>query len=371
MNKAFSSLGFFWDIQNCPVPSRGSSYDCVTSIRAAVSSGERTTEVGFKAYCDIAKLSQETRQELSRARVNLCDVPSQKPGAADIRLLQDILHYTMHHRTGIIVLISGDIDFAETVHDLVHTGGYKVILIHNKQARPELCNNASEALSFEDIVKPFQQQGKEKPRGPDDARSFSKEANGKAMVKADDSRAKDKAPRDKDRAPRDKDKAPRDKDRAPRDKDKAPRDTDKAPRDKDAAPKDKAAKDKGVSRTGKKKVVVQQKVKQWTCAGCPKKFNSEEKRDAHASSTGHAAQWDCDTCGKLFESEKSLEQHQESTGHDQITCDDCGKTFNSVMSMDQHWESTGHCEDRVWPCSQCDDAFPRLRELNAHLTLDH
>ncbi len=38
------------------------------------------------------------------------------------------------------------------MHDLVHTGGYKVILIHNRQARPELCKNASSALSFEDIV---------------------------------------------------------------------------------------------------------------------------------------------------------------------------------------------------------------------------
>lgn len=54
----------------------------------------------------------------------------------------------MTHRSGIIVLISGDIDFAETVHDLVHTGGYTVVLIHNKQARPELCKNSSKALLF-------------------------------------------------------------------------------------------------------------------------------------------------------------------------------------------------------------------------------
>ena len=121
-----SALCFFWDIQNCAVPSGASPYDRVRAIRAAVTekrAGGKTAEVSFNANCDVGGLSQNTRAQLGSARVITRDVSSRKAGAADIRLLQDSLYHTMTHHSGIILLISGDIDFAETVHDLVHTAG--------------------------------------------------------------------------------------------------------------------------------------------------------------------------------------------------------------------------------------------------------
>jgi ABC-type transport system involved in cytochrome c biogenesis ATPase subunit len=60
----------------------------------------------------VQSLTSNQRLELARARlilnnrsVTIRDVPSTKSGAADIRLLQDILHHTMVNRTGIIVLV--------------------------------------------------------------------------------------------------------------------------------------------------------------------------------------------------------------------------------------------------------------------------
>ena len=59
-------LCFFWDLQNCAVPSKSSPYECVNKIRGVVPKGEKTVEVSFNAYADTSSLSQEVRQEFSR-----------------------------------------------------------------------------------------------------------------------------------------------------------------------------------------------------------------------------------------------------------------------------------------------------------------
>jgi rubrerythrin len=309
-------------MQNCPVPSKGSPYECVNRIREVVLKGEKTTEVSFNAYCDVSKLSQDTRQELARARVILRDVPSQKPAAADIRLLQDMLHHTMTHRSGIIVLISGDIDFAETVHDLVHTGGYKVILIHNRQTRSELRRNASKALEFETVVGGAVQGNKNSSTG-------RKDISGKK---------------------------------------------DKTGRKKESNNKNSADKSASVSSKSKKKESKQSKQpkKQWPCESCGKKFAAQESRDKHVEATGHVVQWGCDDCGKAFQSELALQQHQDATGHDQISCDECDAKFNSLRSLSQHMEATGHAAYLSWNCPICkDEPWPSLKDLLDHLRLDH
>lgn len=280
-----TSLCFFWDMQNCAVPSKMSPYECVAKIRAAVVlfKGEKTTEVSFNSYCDVSKLSQDVRQELGRARVIVHDVPSQKPAAADIRLLQDILHHTMTHRAGIIVLVSGDIDFAETVHDLVHTGGYKVILIHNKQARAELCQNASTALRYEDIV---------------------------------GTRSKSKA--------------------------SAPNTTPKKPARQHAAKVWACAE---CSKTFISQEARQQHADatnhafEWSCDECSKSFQNERGLEQHLASTGHD-QISCSICGAVFGSWHSLSQHLHATGHgDDLSwscpqCDD--DSWDDLSSLLDH-----------------------------------
>lgn len=306
MNPPKESLCFFWDLQNCAVPSKSSPYDCVTRIRSAVLKGETTTEVSFNAYCDSKTLSQETRQEFSRARVTVRDVSSQKSAAADIVLLQDILRHAMTHRSGIIVLISGDIDFAETVHDLIHTGGYRVILIHNKQARPELRKNATKAISFEDVVRG------EGGGGRDDA--------------AKDIRKDDKAPKPTKSGEKKKDG----------ERDQKPTKAPKGDKKKD-------------TEKGQK----------------PAKF--EPVHYSTIRTTTRA--WNCGECGKSFQNEASMDQHKAATGHDEkITCQECEKTFGDINSLAQHLEATQHCKKTAWPCPRCkNESWKSLKKLLAHL----
>lgn len=290
------------------------------------------------AYCDFSKLSQDTRQELARARVIVRDVPSQKPAASDIRLLQDMLHHTMTHRTGIIVLISGDIDFAETVHDLVHTGGYKVIVIHNKQARPELCKNATKALRFEDVVGGLVENGKM------DGKSKTKSNTGGDKAgkgKAEETRVKN--------------------------------DNNSSKQKKSAPSESSGKREDGGGKAGAKKTTSATAKKQmWPCESCGKKFASQEARDKHVEATGHSIQWTCEECTKSFSAEKGLEQHQEATGHDQICCDDCGNRFNSLRSLSQHLDATGHGTHLCWSCPHChNETWDRLKDLLDHLRLDH
>lgn len=369
MEKDRDSLCFFWDIQNCPVPSKRSPYDCVSLIRDAVfKKGEKTAEVGFNAYCDITTLSQETRQELSRARVHVRDVPSQKKGAADMCLQQDIHRHTMTHRSGIIVLISGDVDFAEMVHDLVRMGNYRVVLIHNKQARPELRKNATMTLKFEDVVagKPKGSDIKVKDSVKDEGRL--KKSDGKGYGKA----ANEKAPKVKGADKTKSEGKPKDKSSK-----------DKIPEGKiSVGAKPKSDKGKPNDNGNAKEVVKnkqnekpksgigqrQPRQRKWSCPECEKTFAAEESLKQHVEMTGHAINWNCEGCGKSFQSESAMQQHKDATGHDQIVCYECGKEFASENSLAQHLEATGHCSDLVWACPRCDgETWNSLKGLLLHL----
>jgi NYN domain len=107
------SVVYFWDMQNCNIPAKASCHEVCSKIREVIEVETKTrevcqvlTKIGFNAYVDVQTLYSNQRLELARARVTLRDVPSHKPGAADIRLLQDILNHTMLTRTGIVVIIS-------------------------------------------------------------------------------------------------------------------------------------------------------------------------------------------------------------------------------------------------------------------------
>lgn len=383
MQKERDSLCFFWDIQNCPVPTKRSPYECVSLIRDAVFKGDKTAEVGFNAYCDSSTLSHDTRQELSRARVHVRDVPSKKKGAADLCLQQDILRHTMTHRSGIIVLISGDVDFAETVHDLVRMGNYRVILIHNKQARPELCKNATKALKFEDVVSggtidkggaAVKVKGDGNPKVKSDGKSKEKVASAGASspkVKGN-SKSKEKVASASASSSKVKGNGSSKGSGKPKEKggDKSKEKSDGAKLKGDKS----KPKEKGEDRSKPKADVAerrqqrQPRQRKWCCPECEKTFAAEESLSQHVEMTGHAVSWDCEECGKTFQSESAMQQHKDATGHDQIVCTDCGKEFLSENSLAQHLDATGHCANMVWMCPRCNgETWSSLRGLLVHL----
>ncbi|KAI3656895.1 hypothetical protein MP638_001387 [Amoeboaphelidium occidentale] len=217
----------------------------------------------------------------------------------------------MTHRSGIIVLISGDIDFAETLHDLVHTGGYTVILIHNGHARLELRNNASELRDFEDVVsdnslitKKFTTPSK---KAATEESLWSCEVCGKTFASQ-------------------------------------------------------KARDSHVEATGHLN----------ECNECGKTFQSKLSLKQHQDSLMHGSV-KCNECGKEFQSSKSLEQHQNATGHISVSCDDCGNIFTSLQRIHQHMARKNHSGSSSWECRQCPDDAPwySLSDLLDHLRLDH
>lgn len=213
-----------------------------------------------------------------------------------------MLHHTMTHRSGIVVLISGDIDFAETVHDLVHTGGYKVVLIHNKQARQELCRNASKALLFKDVVT--------EPKGANHSNAAKSNAK-KADVKV-------------------------------------PKDANSSPRKKDSGQKVKHPVPEKPTKQQQKQQHQKKTAKEWNCNGCSKKFSSEDTRDKQVEATGHDIQWTCDECSRQFQTAKALEQHQESTGHDQIACSECFAVPRAAPGCYRAWRKSRLDLSALW-----------------------
>jgi hypothetical protein len=279
------------------------------------------------------------------------------------------------HRSGVIVLISGDIDFAETVHDLVHTGGYEVVLVHNRQTRKELCQNASKALSFESIVGNSEAIGGKKsrhcPGGHGTLKSFThrdgfncnlcsrafpagtavygcRKCDGgydecqSCYTKAPDSKLPHDCSQDKTTRTKSSDGKGENKSKG--------------------GPPNKSAVPKAPSKTQKKG--------QFPCTGCDKVFASAESRDQHAEATGHASE--CDECGRVFQSENALKQHQTATGHEQMwDCNECGKEFRGLLNLARHLDATQHNRAESWNCDICDKAFDRLMDCLDHERLDH
>ena len=171
-------------------------------------------------------------------------------------------------------MISGDIDFAETVHDLVHTGGYKVILIHNKQARPELRRNASKALLWTDVV-----GGTTNGRKTGTSREKAKNSTGKKQFGEGCGQNERKA------------------------KGKAKAWTCAGCSRKFGTPE---ARDMHLAATGH--------AIQWTCGDCGKVFRRKEELQQHEKDVKHNL-IACDECNASFVSLHLLAQHLDVTDH--------------------------------------------------------
>eukprot|EP00300_Choanocystis_sp_HF-7_P003925 c12991_g1_i1.p1 GENE.c12991_g1_i1~~c12991_g1_i1.p1 ORF type:complete len:799 (+),score=137.94 c12991_g1_i1:88-2484(+) len=149
-------VSFFWDIENCAIPSGRAVFQVAECIRRAIGPQGSFKEANFTCYCDVGTLSRERRLELNRSNVCLRDVVDRKAGAADRMLMQDILKFTLVNNNSdvpyTIVLVSGDVDFTSYLLDLRNTGGYTVVLFHNNHAREDLKSAATRAFSFEQVL---------------------------------------------------------------------------------------------------------------------------------------------------------------------------------------------------------------------------
>ncbi|XP_068656748.1 uncharacterized protein [Aristolochia californica] len=124
-------LAIFWDFENCPIPSEVCPEDVAGNIRMAlrvhpVIEGAVTT---FSAYGDFNSSPRRLREGCQRTGVKLIDVPHGRKDAADKAILIDMFLFALDNPPpSSILLISGDVDFAQALHVLGQRG-YSIILV--------------------------------------------------------------------------------------------------------------------------------------------------------------------------------------------------------------------------------------------------
>jgi ankyrin repeat protein/uncharacterized C2H2 Zn-finger protein len=148
----FQHALLLWDFENVAPPKDLSLFHCVERIRKAtgVHKGE------CRVFCNVKTgISDQRRQECQRAGLVVVDVPSRKPNASDMQIQLAMMRHVLaleKESRGVVVLISGDSDFAET-GAVLREHNIEFVLVHNGQTNKHLRSVASRTYDFLQIVK--------------------------------------------------------------------------------------------------------------------------------------------------------------------------------------------------------------------------
>ena len=127
-------VAIFWDMENCPVPRDVCPEDVKGNITKALwehalITGPITT---FSAYGDFNAFPHKITDGCLSTGITLIDIPNGRKDAADKTIqaiLADILLFALDNSPpSSIMLISGHVDFARTLHILVQRG-YTTLLV--------------------------------------------------------------------------------------------------------------------------------------------------------------------------------------------------------------------------------------------------
>eukprot|EP00027_Filamoeba_sp_ATCC50430_P018178 CAMPEP_0168569870 /NCGR_PEP_ID=MMETSP0413-20121227/16412_1 /TAXON_ID=136452 /ORGANISM="Filamoeba nolandi, Strain NC-AS-23-1" /LENGTH=408 /DNA_ID=CAMNT_0008602443 /DNA_START=360 /DNA_END=1587 /DNA_ORIENTATION=+ len=306
-------IAYFWDIENCPIPKSRSAFDIVQLIRTLA---EDEAEECFACIGDTNKVPKKSQEELALANVTLNHVPQIKPGDADRVIVKEITRFASSHQTPnhTIVLISGDVDFIQQLSSLRNTSKYKVVLLHNAQARPELIKTASVSKEWNTFVnnsqKPQNQNASKKQQKP------KTENNNNAVPKPEKPKKQENKQQNK--------------------------------------PKKKQKEDKqfeclACSKAFKIRNSLEQHQEQkshFVCAWC---YESSDKPGPTFGSSESVAQhveakheYECEMCGEFFGGE-IMNEHKAAEAH--FLCHMCMKSFQSQQALDQHQRVKDHAPE--------------------------
>ncbi|KAF4532217.1 hypothetical protein B566_EDAN004303 [Ephemera danica] len=142
-----------WDIENCPVPKGISASSVVKKIRQMFL--KTYTEYRFVVACDITKLKELIRVELSDAQVEMLHVESTCKNAADTVLKLQLQNFGCYYSCmgAAALLISSDVNFAPEIADLRNKRKVYVILLHKWRVNAALTQHSDEHHNFDEIVK--------------------------------------------------------------------------------------------------------------------------------------------------------------------------------------------------------------------------
>jgi len=140
-------------------------------LEALRASGYAGVLRGYTAFGDMALLRPTVRRQLSSTGVRLSDVPSGRKDAADRALLLDLMLFARDTPPpAVVLLITGDRDFAPSAHRLTQLG-YTVLLsapIATAQVAPELLSAAYRRFDWASMacgLVPFEERERERTDG--------------------------------------------------------------------------------------------------------------------------------------------------------------------------------------------------------------
>jgi ankyrin repeat protein len=152
MSKRSEHALLLWDFENVAPPKDRTLHHCVERIRevTGVHKGE------CRVFCNVMRgISDQRRQECQQAGLVLVDVPSRKPNASDMQIQVAMMKHVLalgKDSQGVVVLISGDSDFAE-IGAVLRDNKIEFVLVHNIQANKLLRSVASRTYDFLQIIK--------------------------------------------------------------------------------------------------------------------------------------------------------------------------------------------------------------------------
>ncbi|CAL1525933.1 unnamed protein product [Lymnaea stagnalis] len=148
-------IGVFWDVQNCPVPKNKSAADIIKLIRAKfILVDPNYKEKCFYCITDVTKEHVKTLQAINNSGVDLLHICSDKDNSSDFKIIQKMEDFSrdVGAAEANVILITSDVDFGIKLADLKKKR-YHIILLHNRNIKPELLHSVDENYSYEDLIK--------------------------------------------------------------------------------------------------------------------------------------------------------------------------------------------------------------------------
>ena len=148
-------LGIFWDIDNCPIPLTASASAVVAQIRQFIAKCH--PECGyakeFVVATDTKRLSEQIADSFNNNGIVISHVNAGAKNAADDKLQEHIDHFidNFADKSPVVVIISGDINFAKTIRN-ARKKNIVVVLVFGDYCSPDLKTCANESYSFADII---------------------------------------------------------------------------------------------------------------------------------------------------------------------------------------------------------------------------
>ncbi|KAJ9538315.1 hypothetical protein OSB04_031048 [Centaurea solstitialis] len=160
-------VSVWWDFENCSVPCNANVFKVTQCITSAVRANGIKGPIQITAFGDVLQLSRANQEALSSTGINLTHIPNGGKNSADRSLLVDLMYWVSQNPPPAhLFLISGDRDFASTLHRL-RMSNYNILLASKDGAPAVLCSAASIMWQWNSLVKGEDLSGKHFNQPPD------------------------------------------------------------------------------------------------------------------------------------------------------------------------------------------------------------